>query len=71
MIHAPADTHHQTLAESHVRSRHGVAVVGAKRANEDFQHALPETRILPANLLIVSGPKKKIEAFAGCGRKRK
>jgi trk system potassium uptake protein TrkA len=70
-IHAPQDTHHQTLAESHVRSRHGVTVVGVKRANEDFQHAQPETRILPADLLIVSGPTKKIELFASGGRKRK
>lgn len=70
-IHAPQDTHHQTLAESHVRSRHGVTVVGVKRANEDFQHAQPETRILPNDLLIVSGPTKKIEMFASGGRKRK
>jgi len=69
-IHAPEETHHQTLAESHVRSRHGVTVVGVKRANEDFQHAQPETRILPNDLLIVSGPTKNIELFAA-GRKRK
>ncbi|GGX80546.1 TrkA family potassium uptake protein [Massilia dura] len=67
-IHAPADTHHQMLSESHVRSRFGVTVVGVKRANEDFQHALPETRILPADLLIVSGPTSKIELFAAGGK---
>jgi len=70
-IHAPLDTHHQVLAKSQVRSRHGVTVVGVKRANEDFQHAQPETRILPNDLLIVSGPTKKIEVFASSGRKRK
>lgn len=63
-IRAPAQTYNLTLAESHVRSRSGVTVVGVKRANEDFQHALPETRILPADLLIVSGPTKRIESFA-------
>ncbi len=63
-IHAPGYTHHQSLAESQVRSRFGVTVVGVKRANEDFQHAQPETRVLPADLLIVSGPTKKIEEFA-------
>ncbi|MEN3277202.1 MAG: trk/ktr system potassium uptake protein [Massilia sp.] len=68
-IHAPSGTHHQSLAESHVRSRFGVTVVGVKRANEDFQHALPETRILPADLLIVSGPTKKIEEFAAGDKK--
>jgi len=47
-----------------VRSRFGVTIVGVKRANEDFQHAQPETRVLPADLLIVSGPTRKIEEFA-------
>jgi trk system potassium uptake protein TrkA len=72
-INAPAETHNITLAESHVRARFGVTVVGVKRLNEDFQHALGETRILPGDLLIVSGPTKKIELFAGGekkGRKR-
>ena len=68
-ICAPPDTHHHTLAEAHVRSRFGVTVVGIKRANQDFEHALPETRILPADLLIVSGPTKKIEQFAGGDKK--
>ncbi len=69
-IRAPAYTHHQTLAESHVRSRFGVTIVGVKRINQDFEHALPETSILPADLLIVSGPTKKIEEFAGGAPKR-
>jgi trk system potassium uptake protein TrkA len=64
-INAPADTHNLTLAEAHVRSRHGVTIVGVKRLNEDFRHALPETRILPADVLIVSGPTRRIELFAG------
>ena len=54
-----------TLSESHVREKYGVTVVGIKRANEDFQHATADTRILPADLLIVSGPTRKIEQFAG------
>ena len=59
-INAPDLTHHKTLAEAHVRSRFGVTVVGVKRMNQDFEHALGETRILPGDLLIVSGPTKKI-----------
>ena len=47
----------------------GVTIVGVKRANEDFQHALPDTRIRSADLLIVSGPTKKIEEFAAGQRK--
>ncbi|RNF29712.1 potassium transporter [Massilia aurea] len=70
-INAPAETHNRTLAEAHVRTRFGVTVVGVKRANEDFQHALPETTIRSADLLIVSGPTKKIEMFAAGGKKRK
>jgi trk system potassium uptake protein TrkA len=70
-IHAPAGTHDLTLAEAHVRSRFGVTIVGIKRANQDFQHALPDTRIRAADLLIVSGPTKKIEEFASGQRKGK
>ena len=68
-INAPDLTHHKTLAEAHVRSRFGVTVVGVKRMNQDFEHALGETRILPGDLLIVSGPTKKIELFAGENKK--
>lgn len=64
-IHAPSLTHYKTLADAHVRSRFGVTVVGVKRANEDFQHAVGTTSIQPDDLLIVSGPTKKIELFAG------
>lgn len=63
-IHAPMASHDRSLAESHLRSRYGVTIVGVKRANEDFQHALPDTVIRPADLLIVSGPTRKIEEFA-------
>ncbi|HVL76892.1 MAG TPA: TrkA family potassium uptake protein [Noviherbaspirillum sp.] len=68
-IRAPALTHDQKLADSHVRERFGVTVVGVKRTHEDFQHATPATLIQPGDLLIVSGPTKKIELFAGGGRK--
>lgn len=64
-IQAPPPTHTRTLADSQVREKFGVTVVGVKRANEDFQHANPETRILPGDLLIVSGPTTKVERFAG------
>jgi trk system potassium uptake protein len=64
-IHAPAATHDMTLAEAAVRERHGVTVVGIKRAQEDFQHATPATRVRPGDLLIVSGPTPAVERFAG------
>lgn len=64
-IHAPASTHGKSLSESAVRERFGVTVVGVKRAKEDFQHATPQTYVLPGDLLIVSGPTRQVERFAG------
>lgn len=63
-IRAPSLTHHKSLAESNVRERFGVTVVGVKRTNEDFRHATPETVVLPQDLLILSGPTKRVEKFA-------
>lgn len=63
-IRAPEYTLNRMLSESHVREKYGVTVVGVKRANQDFQHATPNTRIEPGDLLIVSGPTRKIEKFA-------
>jgi len=64
-IKAPAQTHGLTLSESGVREKHGVTVVGVKRANEDFRHARPDTRVLAGDLLIVSGETRQVERFAG------
>jgi trk system potassium uptake protein len=69
-IHAPPMTQNQVLSDSHVREKFGVTVVGIKRTNEDFQHATPTTYIQPGDLLIVSGPTRKIEMFAGGGKNR-
>ena len=63
-VHAPAPIHGLALGESRVREKFGVTVVGVKRANEDFQHATPSTQVLADDLLIVSGPTRKVEAFA-------
>jgi trk system potassium uptake protein len=54
----------KTLAESALRSRHGVTVVGVKRAKADFVHALPDTRVEPGDMLVVSGATHLVEAFA-------
>ena len=63
-ICAPTSTHNLKLEESAVRAKFGVTVVGVKRTNRDFQHATPDTLILPEDQLIVSGPTRKIELFA-------
>lgn len=64
-IHAPLPSHNSTLADSNIREKYGVTVVGLKRANQDFQHATPSTLILPGDLLIVSGSTHLIQKFAG------
>jgi trk system potassium uptake protein TrkA len=64
---APREAAGRTLAESGVRSKHGVTVVGVKRPQTDFTYATPETLVEPGDLLIVSGPTKLVEKFAALG----
>ncbi len=51
------------LGQSRPRERFGVTVVGVKRKGEGFQHATPETLIDGEEVLIVSGPRQKVELF--------
>lgn len=52
------------LVTSRCRSKYDVTIVGVKREGEDFIHAVPDTLILPGDMLVVSGKVDKIEAFA-------
>lgn len=61
---APVEAQNRTLADSGLRTRHGVTVVGIKRPREDFTYARPETLVQAGDLLIVSGPTEKVEKFA-------
>ncbi|TFY99942.1 potassium channel family protein [Ramlibacter rhizophilus] len=70
-ILAPAMCQDQSLAASGVRERFGVTVVGVKRSRQDFQHATPDTVVRPGDLLIVSGPTKRVEQFAAQALKAK
>ena len=54
-----------TLAQSQIRSKYGVTVVGVKAPGEDFRHAVPETKVTAQHTLIVSGPSELIEGLAG------
>ena len=69
-IHAPPPSHDRTLAQSGVREKFGITVVGIKRANEDFRYATAETLVLAGDLLIVSGSTRKVEQFAGRWKER-
>ena len=62
---APLEVANKTLAESGLRARFGVTVVGVKRRGEDFTFARPETSIVESDELIVSGPTAKVEKFCG------
>ncbi|MFN0168538.1 MAG: potassium channel family protein [Bryobacteraceae bacterium] len=62
---APADVQNKTLAESELRRVYNVTVVGIKRPGEDFTYGRPDTTVRPGDLLIVAGPTREVEAFAG------
>jgi len=60
----PRETHGFTLAQSKVRTRYGVTVVGVKSPGEEFEYATPETRISANDLLVVFGHADLLERFA-------
>lgn len=61
---APHETHGKTLAESAVRTKHGVTVVGIKRRHQDFLYAREDSVVQAGDLLIVAGPTRSVERFA-------
>ena len=61
----PRETIGFTLAQSQIRSKYGVTVVGVKAPGEDFTHAVPETKVTAQHTLIVSGPSELIDRLAG------
>lgn len=61
---APAEAVGHTLAESALRAKYGVTVVGIKRSGSDFTYARPDTTVAAGDLLIVSGETTKVERFA-------
>ncbi|MGP9693991.1 potassium channel family protein [Brachybacterium sp. AOP25-B2-12] len=60
----PRETVGFTLAESDIRSKYGVTIVGVKSPGRDFTYATPETMVTRHDLLIVSGHTELIERFA-------
>jgi trk system potassium uptake protein TrkA len=60
----PREAAGATLADSALRSKYGITVVGIKRPGTDFTYARPETMVEGGDLLIVSGPTKLVETFA-------
>lgn len=60
----PASIHDVPLGETRIRSKYGVTIVGVKRSGEDFTHATADTVVRAGDLVIVSGPRVKVERFS-------
>lgn len=60
----PKETQGFTLAQSKVRSRYGVTVIGVKSPGREFVYATPDTRISANDLLVVAGHGDLLERFA-------
>jgi trk system potassium uptake protein TrkA len=60
----PQETIGFTLAQSQVRSKYGVTVVGVKSPGQDFTYAQADTKVSAHDTLIVSGPTELIERLA-------
>ena len=60
----PREVQGMTLAQSDIRQRYGVTVVGVKSPGKDFTYAVPETMVAAHDLLIVSGHTAQIEKFS-------
>ncbi|MBX9244607.1 TrkA family potassium uptake protein [Actinotalea ferrariae] len=60
----PRETQGFTIAQSQIRKRYGVTVIGVKPPGEEFVYATDDTRISANDLLIVSGHADLLERFA-------
>lgn len=60
---APVEMWDRSMAESLVRTRHGITVVGVKRPGESFTYAVPETVVREGDELVLSGRIKDVERF--------
>ena len=60
----PKETQGFTVAQSKVRERYGVTIIGVKSPGQEFVYAEPETRISANDLLVVSGHSDLLERFA-------
>ncbi|WP_422115414.1 potassium channel family protein [Brachybacterium sp. UNK5269] len=60
----PREVQGLTLADSDIRQRYGVTVVGVKSPGKDFTYAVPQTMVAAHDLLIVSGRTALIEKFS-------
>ena len=53
-----------TLEQSQLRSKYGVTVVGVKSPGQDFTYAVPQTKVMQGDTLIVAGKTEWLEKLA-------
>ena len=53
-----------TLEQSALRSKYGVTVVGVKSPGQDFTYAVPQTKVMQGDTLIVAGKTELLEKLA-------
>lgn len=63
-MRVPREAQGFTLAESNIRRKYGITVIGRKSPGQPFEYATPDTRINADDLLIVSGDTVLLEKFA-------
>jgi trk system potassium uptake protein len=63
-VRAPQESVGRSLADSALRTKYAVTVVGVKLPGEDFTTALPDTVIPPGAILVVAGRTDQVERFA-------
>lgn len=64
MTNVPADAIGRTLADTALRTHHGITVVGVKSPGKDFVYARPETIPRRGDRLVVCGQTDLVERFA-------
>lgn len=60
----PRETQGFTIAQSKVRERYGVTIIGVKSPGQEFVYAEPDTRVSANDLLVVSGHSELLDRFA-------
>jgi trk system potassium uptake protein len=60
----PREILDRTLAEAEVRRRWGVTIVGIKAEGEAFSYATPDSVVREGDLILVSGDRRRVEAFS-------
>ena len=60
----PQETLGFTLEQSQLRRKYGVTVVGVKSPGQDFTYAVPTTKVMQGDTLIVAGKTELLDNLA-------